>query len=156
MSDQPTRPDLLVPDHRVVSIEEARSAPRKTGKPNDLVSRGDFEKWTAELVSGLNEQLKAAIAKGVVAMSGKAYEQWSGESAAFLEAMERDIEARILARLENERRARSLRGRVRALLARWRKPTVPTLVAPLSTEPVVQWVDAAGEPLVEEQEATDG
>jgi hypothetical protein len=151
MSETNERPNLLVPDDRIVSIDEARTEQerkrRPPGKDGDFITRREYTNEIAKTVADLNEQLARGIAGGLLATGQRMYSQWSAESGAFLEAMEVDIEARIVARIENERRERSWRRRGRRLLARlgW-KEQAPALVEEVAAEPedeLVEIEDAA-------------
>lgn len=104
------REDLLVPDNRVVSLDEARKekeAPRRrrtgVGRENDLMYRSDVE-----------ELVKAGVGGGMVALGSKVYEQMSGEIAEYIDGMEE----RLWQRMQTEMYRRSVRGRLRGLLIR--------------------------------------
>jgi hypothetical protein len=152
-------PALLVPDHRVVSIEEARAEktkPRGIGRGSDWMTRADFDKDMERTLHSLNEQMRIGIARGVIATGEKLHTQWSEETAEFLEAMERDIESRILARIRNERRERSWVYRARRWMARARgTTTAPALAPPPLPAPLVVRGEV-DEPAPAVEDATNG
>jgi hypothetical protein len=87
--------DLLVPDKRIVSIDEAKSEQKARpthGTKSDFVTR----KWADARFAEIEEQWKAAAAAGVVAMGDKMYQQASEELAENFE----DMQAALLQNLD--------------------------------------------------------
>lgn len=132
MTDQ--RDNLLVPDHRVIKPDTRLAVPATIGETtrtdSPIVALDDVREaknMSAKEREQLNERVtkgwaKETFGKLAIELGQKMYDQFSEETAAHLEQMEHDIERRIywgiVARLENERKARSWYGRFRTLLLR--------------------------------------
>lgn len=123
MTDQ-KKPDLLVPDTRIVSIEEAKkeiTAKKQGGKGGGTASNFVSQQQFLDVVEGI----QAGISMGILAVGEKMYEQASGELAENFE----DQERRMIALIHREFERRSLRGRARALWRRIAGYPEPALVA---------------------------
>jgi hypothetical protein len=124
-------PNLLVPDHRVMSLDDARAEQerkrRPIGKDGDWMTRGDFNAAILRAQTFLTGEQQKAIGQGLIALGQKLYDQWGEETQRNLQQMEEDVYAAVVQKFENERRARSWRGRWDRLTARFRRSTPPTL-----------------------------
>ena len=107
------RPDLVVPDKGIVSVDEAQAERRRPRPP------GDFMKSYVSREEMLEDMAKVALAIGQ-----KVYDQIAGESQVFLQEMETALRAELHRELE----ARSLRGRLRAWWQRVTCMPKPALV----------------------------
>jgi hypothetical protein len=123
MSDNGKKPDLLVPDHSIVSIDQAKqeAASKKSGgKGGGAASNFVSQQQFMNALDGI----QAGIAKGVLAVGEKMYEQASEELAENFE----DLERRMIVLVHREMEARSLRGRARAWWQRVVSHPAPRLV----------------------------
>lgn len=120
--DNGKKPDLLVPDHSIVSIEQAKQEAqrKKGGKGGGTASNFVSQQQLLDILDGI----QAGIAQGVLAVGEKMYEQASGELAENFE----DLERRMVALVHRELEARSLRGRARAWWRRVAGHPAPALV----------------------------
>lgn len=113
------KPDLLVPDRSIVSIDEAKK--ELAAKQNPTSSLKNFA--TREQVLRVVEACEQGIVEAALAVGAKVYDQIGEETAAHLEEMEALILQRVLAEVE----ARTLAGRAKAL---WRRFVAPPVTAP--------------------------
>lgn len=120
MPDIP-KPGLLVPDHRVVSIDEAKQEEalgrrRQPERKSDLLTRRDAE-----------DMLKAFAGRTAVEMAQRVHADIIGQTQKYLQDMELALQAHI----DNEIFKRSWWGRTRTLLIRLgAKPKAPQLEEP--------------------------
>jgi hypothetical protein len=139
---------LVVPDKRIVSIDEAREERENRKKPRgvdskyDLLSRVEAAETYVpkEDMVRLVKKMNTGIADAALDVGQKIYDQIADETDARLQA-----HAHVLMQMvHKEIESRTFRGRVRAFFARWRDYLIELgILSPIPSAENVRLVDAS-------------